>query len=120
MTAAYSEDDFGSISQALTKDGGYTLMNTFPQWLVFNKGYTPEGYADKVFHLHMRLQGDHNELYFRDYLNDHPETALEYESLKSELARKYRHDRDTYTEKKTNFCKGVTVIAKEDYPGRYE
>lgn len=32
----------------------------------FNKGYTPQGFAEKAFHLHLVPQGDHDELYFRD------------------------------------------------------
>ena len=37
----------------------------------FNKGYTKYGFAERVFHIHIRLSGDNDELYFRDYMNDH-------------------------------------------------
>ena len=50
-----------------------------------NAGYTPEGFADKVYHIHLRYQGDHDELYFRDYLRDHPQIAKDYEALKLAL-----------------------------------
>ena len=40
-----------------TLDEGWLAMSgapTRPVKLVFNKGYTPEGFARKVFHLHVR------------------------------------------------------------------
>lgn len=35
-----------------------------------NAGYTEDGFADEVFHIHLRFAGDNDELYFRDFLND--------------------------------------------------
>lgn len=49
------------------KANGWTLMmhkNNPPQWELC-KGYTPEGFAEKVYHLHVRYLGNWNELYFR-------------------------------------------------------
>ena len=71
--------------------------------MVFNKGYTKEGFAEKVYHLHVRHQDNWNELYFRDYLMEHDEVAIEYGKLKLELIEKYEHDRDGYTNAKTDF-----------------
>jgi len=49
------------------------------QWnhptVLFLKGYTDTGFAEKVFHIHVRNLGYWDELYFRDYLIAHPETA---------------------------------------------
>lgn len=87
--------------------------------MVFNKGYTPEGFAEKVYHLHVRFYGDWNELYFRDYLRDHPETAEEYGKLKLGLLKKYEHDRDGYTNAKTDFVHKYTKIARSCYHGHY-
>lgn len=56
----------------------------------FNKGYTPAGYADKVFHVHVHRIGDNEEILFRDYLLAHPEYAEEYEKLKLSLLSKYK------------------------------
>lgn len=78
----------------------------------FNKGYTPAGYADKVFHIHFHISGDNDEIRFRDYLIAHPDVAKEYERLKLSLLPKYRHDRDGYTEAKTAFVRSVVDIAK--------
>lgn len=53
----------------------------------FNKGYTPSGFAEKVYHLHVRYVQDSGELYFRDYLIDHPDIANEYGQLKLSLQK---------------------------------
>ena len=78
-----------------------------------NKGYTENGFAEKVFHLHVRLSGDVDEIYFRDYLNTHPAVAKEYVQLKLRLCKQYEHNRDTYTEAKTEFVKKYTTLAKK-------
>ena len=57
-------------------------MSQSENGLSFNKGYTGNGYAERVFHLHLRYVGDNNELYFRDYLIEQPDVAKEYEELK--------------------------------------
>lgn len=85
----------------------------------FNCGYTKDGFADKVFHVHLRYAGDNDELYFRDYLNDHIEAAKEYESLKMQLWRQFEHNRDAYTDAKTEFIKKWTAEARKLYIGRY-
>ena len=99
---------------------GYLCMNESPTRLSFNKGYTLQGFANKVFHLHLRYWGDNDELYFRDYLQEHLLVARQYEVLKISLWKPYEHDRDAYTAHKTNFVRKYTQIAKEVYKGRYE
>lgn len=98
---------------------GYICMSESKHRLSFNKGYTIDGFADKVFHLHLRYSGDNDELYFRDYLIEHPQIAKEYENLKLELWKKFEHNRDAYTESKTDFIRAYTQKAKELYNGRY-
>ena len=78
----------------------------------FNKVYTPEGYAEKVFHIHVHNTGDNDEIYFRDYLNTHPEAVSEYEKLKLSLLPRYRNNRDGYTEAKSSFIRHITAKAK--------
>jgi GrpB-like predicted nucleotidyltransferase (UPF0157 family) len=85
----------------------------------FNKGYTPEGFAEKVYHLHVRYYGDWDELYFRDYLIEHKEIAQEYAILKAGLLEPYRNNRDGYTDAKREFVVEYSKIAKECYGGRY-
>lgn len=79
-----------------------------------NKGYTPQGFAERVFHIHLRVAGDIDELYFRDYLNAHPEVAKEYERLKLSLWKEYEHDRDGYTAAKSAFVSKYTELAKAE------
>ncbi|MCP0886063.1 GrpB family protein [Ligilactobacillus sp. WILCCON 0076] len=102
------------IKELLLKNG-YLCMTQNEKRMDFNKDYTPDGFAESVFHLHLRDFGDHDELYFRDYLNEHPETADEYEKLKLSLWKPYEHDRDGYTEQKTGFVKKVTQLAIAQY-----
>lgn len=51
----------------------------------FNKGYTEKGFGERVFHLHLRYAGDNDELYFRAYLIEHMNIAIEYERMKLKL-----------------------------------
>lgn len=100
---------------------GWLLMyeEDKPLKLIFNKGYTPQGFAEKVYHLHVRRSGDWDELYFRDYLNEHPDVQREYEALKLRLKAQYEHNRDAYTEAKTAFIQQQTKQARMLYCNRY-
>jgi len=91
-----------------------------PMKLAFNKGYTPDGYAPKVYHLHVRYMGDWDELYFRDFLIAYPEVADEYGKLKLHLRKEYEHDRDAYTEAKTDFVTKYSRAAKQEFQNRYK
>lgn len=102
------------IKELLLKNG-YTCMAESKSRMDFNKGYTPDGFAERVFHLHLRDVGDHDELYFRDYLNEHPEIAKEYEKLKLSLWKPFEHDRDGYTEQKSDFVRKYTQYAIKQY-----
>ncbi len=104
------------------KNAGWTLMSfqSEPEFkMSLNKGYTPEGFAERVFHLHVRFPGDWDELYFRDYLIAHPEVAKEYGELKQKLKKQYEHDRDGYTDAKTEFINIWSRTAKKEFGGRY-
>ena len=98
---------------------GFIRMSTEEGRISFNCGYTKEGFADKVFHVHLRYIGDNDELYFRDYLNDHAQIAKQYEALKMQLWKQFEHNRDAYTDAKTEFVKKWTAEAKKVYAGRY-
>ena len=104
------------------KTNGWILMmheNSPVKW-EFCKGYTPEGFAEKVYHLHVRYLGDWNELYFRDYLLKYPDVAAEYGNLKSALQKEFKHNRDAYTAAKTDFIMKYSHIAKQEFQGRYK
>ncbi|HPG92335.1 MAG TPA: GrpB family protein [Clostridia bacterium] len=111
--------DWGKIESLLT-DGGYLTMSKEDTKTSLNKGYTEKGFSEKVFHLHLRQRGDNDELYFRDYLINNLKIAKEYEQLKLKLWKKFEHNRNAYTESKTEFIKKYTKKAKELYKGRYD
>ena len=93
---------------------GYICMSESGSRLSFNKGYTPQGYADKVFHIHFHRIGDNDENFFRDYLIANPKIAREYEKLKLSLLPEFSNNRDGYTEAKTEFVRHVTEKAKRN------
>ena len=107
-----------NIKEILMQNG-YICMSEQRNRKSFNRGYTKEGFAEKVFHLHLRFEGDNEELYFRDYLNDNPLLAKQYEELKLSLWKKYEHDRDGYTNAKADFITEQTNKAKQIYGNRY-
>lgn len=93
---------------------GYICMSESDGRVSFNKGYTADGYAEKVYHVHLRLAGDNDEIFFRDYLIAHPGAAREYEKLKQSLLPAYRHNRDGYTEAKSEFVMRINRLAKAE------
>lgn len=97
----------------------YICMNECETGISLNKGYTEAGFSQRVFHFHVRYFGDNDELYFRDFLNENPIIAKEYENLNLSLWKKYEHDRDGYTESKRAFVLEHTQKAKERYGNRY-
>lgn len=110
--------DYGAIKSSLLRNG-YLSMAQTETCIDFNKGYTPDGFAEKVFHLHLRKFGNNDELYFRDYLNEHTEIANAYEKLKLSLWKQFEHNRDGYTERKTAFVNEYTQKAIMQYGEMY-
>ncbi len=98
----------------ILEESGYICMSESAQRMSFNKGYTPAGYADKVFHIHIHAIGDNDEIYFRDFLRRNPIVAKEYEALKINLLSQYRNNRDGYTEAKTDFITKIMESAKHN------
>ena len=105
------DGDFSETMQILQRSG-WLKMSESENRVSFNKGYTEEGFAERVFHLHLRRAGDNDEIYFRDYLIAHHEVAKEYETLKLDLWKRFEHDRDGYTEAKREFVAKYTAAAK--------
>jgi len=85
-----------------------------PPHMMFVKGYTIQGYSGQAYHVHVRYRGDWNEIYFRDYLTRHTETAREYADLKYKLAKKYVNDREGYTRDKTKFVEYINALARSE------
>jgi GrpB-like predicted nucleotidyltransferase (UPF0157 family) len=62
------------------------------------------------FHIHMFAIDDPKWEYhikFRDYLNNNPDEAKEYEKLKFDLIKKYNNDRELYTDGKSKFINRI-------------
>jgi len=113
-----NDSDFNDIINILINNN-YLLMSQSDKRLSFNKGYTEYGFAEKVFHIHVRFVGDNDEIYFRDYLNFDSNIAKEYEKLKLSLWKKYEYDRDGYTNAKQDFIVKYTNMAKDKFKDRY-
>jgi GrpB-like predicted nucleotidyltransferase (UPF0157 family) len=103
---------------SILEQNGYIRMteqSRSPLNLTLVKGYTENGFASRVFHLHMRCYGDWNELYFRDYLRVNNAVANQYRNLKIKLKEQYEHDRDAYTNAKSEFVLKYTDIARCEF-----
>ena len=107
------------IVKDILLNNNYLLMNENTSKISFNKGYTINGYADKVFHIHIKKYGDCDELYFRDYLNENQLKIIEYEKLKLELFNKCKLNRDLYTDGKKKFVNEIVNLARKKYKDRY-
>ena len=112
------DSDIQNIAKVIEKNG-FVRMSTEVGRISFNRGYRENGFADKVYHVHLRYVGDNDELYFRDYLNEHTQIAKEYETMKLQLWKLFEHNRDAYTDAKTEFVRKWTSEAKRVYAGRY-
>jgi GrpB-like predicted nucleotidyltransferase (UPF0157 family) len=102
------EDVFQSHEYQLTKQ-----PNNPPPHMTFVKGYTEQGFKGQAFHVHVRYKGDWDEIRFRDYLKNNEDVAKEYETLKLELADKFKYDREAYTKSKTVFIKKINKLARK-------
>jgi GrpB-like predicted nucleotidyltransferase (UPF0157 family) len=87
----------------------YWFENPDPERMFFVKGMPPFG-EKRTHHVHIvepsskHWQG---KILFRDYLIAHPEVAETYQQLKIKLAQQYTHDREQYTDAKTNFINDI-------------
>jgi len=108
------------IIQKMKSEGYHYILRKDcpPPYIMFVKGYTDEGIKGQSYHIHMAEKG-HNglwdRLYFRDYLINNKETAMEYESIKRKLAERFKYDREAYTEGKSGFIMKITEKAKKKY-----
>ena len=118
MVEISEKADMKEIAHTLEQNG-FIKMFSETNRISLNKGYTKEGFADKVYHILLRYAGDDDELYFRDYLNEHPDIAKGYETLKLQLWKQYEHNRDAYTDAKSDFVRKWTAEARKGYGKRY-
>ncbi|MGW5889242.1 GrpB family protein [Priestia megaterium] len=76
--------------------------------------YFQKGGNERTHHVHIYEKGHpeiNRHIWFRDYLRTHPDAAKEYETLKTELAHRYRFEPEKYVENKTNFIHKIDGLA---------
>lgn len=114
--------DVASFRKTMTAMGYLeSSFNETPELhIMYLKGYTEHGFVGQVFHIHVRHLGDWNELYFRDYLREHPDVCKAYAAIKRSLEKKYKHHRDNYTNGKTDFILKYTKEARALYENKYK
>jgi GrpB-like predicted nucleotidyltransferase (UPF0157 family) len=65
-------------------------------------------------HIHVVRHGGEGHvrlLAFRDYLRAHPQAAYQYETLKRQLADRFRDNRQAYNQAKTDFIQSIEMRA---------
>lgn len=114
--------------QLIGYDDDPPSRNDDPMRILVHKGYSSEGYAEKVYHLHIRYLGNWSELYFRDFLIANSDVAIEYEELKLKILKDIESGiiermpngiPNGYALAKSDFVKKYSSIAKEEYHDRY-
>lgn len=102
--------------------------NDDPMRLLLGKGYSSDGYAEKVYHLHVRYLGNWDELYFRDFLKENPDVSAEYGKLKLNIIKDIEKGiieripngrLNGYSEAKLAFVKKYSDVAKKEFQDRY-
>lgn len=95
---------------------GYEYWHDNPdtERMFFVKGMPPYG-EKRTYHVHIVEKNSHhwhNKLLFKNYLLQHPETILEYETLKKDLAIQFANQRELYTEGKKRFIDKILSLSK--------
>lgn len=100
-----------------------------PMRLLIHKGYSSDGYAEKVYHLHIRYSGNWDELYFRDFLIANPDVATKYGELKLKIVKGIEEGLiermpngipNGYAKAKFEFVKKYSNFAKQEFHDRYK
>jgi len=106
---AVGVDTLDEVENILVKleEQGFLYQPTVghDELMYFNKK-NEKGFTTHHLHILPRLsQTFKNHLYFRDFLQSHPDIALQYEDLKISLSTRYINDRPSYTAGKETFIK---------------
>ena len=92
----------------------YWAENPATDRMLFVKGMPPYG-PRRTHHIHVAEPASEawqRALLFRDHLRRHPDAAGRYATLKLDLARRFRSDREAYTRAKDAFVDAVIVTAR--------
>lgn len=88
---------------------GYLGEYGIPGREFFRKGLPP------TYHVHWVERGGafwRDQLLFRDFMRNHPAECLRYESIKRELAERFRDDRKSYTASKSGLIQELMGLAR--------
>ena len=100
-------DDLDTVTECLKGDGWHLIPPDLDQ-REYRRTFVKVVENKRFAHLHLVLN-ECNELKqhigFRNILRQYPLLATEYAQLKIDLAKKYKDEREKYTEAKTTFIK---------------
>ena len=109
MVSTESGDHWPRLIDPIQSLGYFYWAEDDPEEMFFVKGMPPFG-ERRTHHVYV-YEWDgirwKKEISFRNYLCAQPEEARNYENLKRELAARFPNDRDSYTNGKTAYVKGV-------------
>ncbi len=93
---------------------GYTTLREFNAALADRRWFMRSADGQRTHHLHVvvhrgRVWAD--RLRFRDLLRSNPRLAHSYSQLKAELAGRFQHDREAYTDAKAEFVASALAVA---------
>ena len=114
---AVALDDVQSVTSHIDELAGYGIIyrgSDVPDQILFIIG---KGNM-RTHHIHVvKWHGKawDNYMIFRDYMNSHPEKAIEYEKLKKQLASSFPDNRKAYTEGKAEFIEKIITEARERF-----
>lgn len=95
---------------------GYTNMSN--RWFSDRYFFLKEPEKSQTHHLNLVEPSSETAwaapVLFRDYLIAHPEELQEYNDLKKDLAKRYKSEREKYTEAKSNFVINVLQKARNE------
>ncbi len=115
MMAGVDSQEDADECVSLLLDVGYDDVTPEPEeeeW--FN--CLGKGHRGVYHHLHLVKSGSawfEKHILFRDFLRGNPEVAREYHELKRRLAERYRNERQSYTDAKTEFIDSIIAKARE-------
>lgn len=93
---------------------GYTTSRAFNEMLADRRWFMRLLHGRRTHHLHLVVLGSptwREHLLFRDRLRSNAVLAESYARLKLELAERFMHDREAYTDAKSEFVSSVLALA---------
>lgn len=109
------EDARATIDKLEAISYSYWRDNPFKEHFFFVKGLPLTGGSGRTHHVHVIEKNSPfwiDQLLFRDYLRGNRSALKAYEDLKRNIAVTFKHDRDGYTEAKTEFVRSILTNAR--------